>query len=102
MARDESPHENVPDRPRYRQPPFAPRDVATGDARTPTRHDWERLPADPDLHHDLGYRLADWEVFQANDQGENVMFLPSDEQLLKTDAFIVADASSICNVSDRT
>lgn len=67
-----------------------------------TRLDWERLPADPDPLHDLGYRILEWEIFPAHDEGENVMFLPSDDQLLKEDAFIVADAGSVCTVSDRT
>lgn len=98
MARDESPRENATDPPRYRQSSFAPRD-ATG-----TRHarpDWEQLPSDPDLKRDLGYRIENWETFRANDEGNSVMFLPSDEELLKTDAFVVADANSVCDVSDR-
>lgn len=50
---------------------------------------WERVPLDPDLERDLGYRLTDWEpITTANDDGQ-LVYLPSEEDLLRQDAFIV-------------
>ena len=101
MARDDAPHENAGDPPRYRQSSFVTGDCTAGSDGPITRGDWERLPADPDPERDLGYRIEHWDTFRANDDGENVMFLPSDESLLKTDAFVVADENSVCDVNER-
>ena len=101
MARDDPSGDTAPDRTRYRQSSFVPRESSANSSRPATRRDWERLPADPDLDRDLGYRIANWEAFCANDEDDNVLFLPDDEELLKTDAFLVADANSVCYVSDR-
>lgn len=101
MARDDPPHENAPDTPRSRQSPYAAGDREADTRSRPSRTDWEQLPADPDPERDLGYRIEHWETFRADDDGESVMFLPSDEELLRTDAFVVADASSVCDVVDR-
>lgn len=50
---------------------------------------WERVPLDPDLERDFGYRIADWEpITTANDDGQ-LVYLPADEDLLRKDAFIV-------------
>lgn len=65
--------------------------------------DWKQLPADPDLETDLGYDMMDWEVVKARKNGTgHLMFLPDDERMLKDDAFIVADASSVCDLDSRT
>lgn len=101
MARDDAPHENVADAPRYRQFSFASSDSAAKHRGPVTRQDWEQLPADPDPEDDLGYRIEHWDTFRANDDGDSVMFLPSDESLLKTDAFVVADENSVCDVNER-
>ncbi|WP_049970213.1 hypothetical protein [Haladaptatus cibarius] len=63
---------------------------------------WKQLPADPDLEGDLGYEIDEWDVIRAskNDKGR-LMFLPKDEEMLRDDAFILAEASSVCNVEDR-
>lgn len=101
MARDDSTHENAADASRRRQPSPATGDREPVSGGRPTRLDWEQLPADPDPEHDLGYRIEHWETFRASDDGESVMFLPSDEELLKTDAFVVADERSVCDVTER-
>ena len=102
MARDDPPHENAADTTHYRQSSYTAGGRESDSHGRLTREDWKQLPADPDPEDDLGYRIEHWETFRANDDGESVMFLPSDEQLLKTDAFVVADASSVCDVTDRT
>lgn len=53
-----------------------------------TREDWEELPADPDLNDDLGYEMVDLESYEA--EGDRILFLPTDEDMLREDAFIVA------------
>lgn len=63
--------------------------------------DWQEVPRDPDPE-DLGYEMDDWEVIRAkkNDRG-HLMFLPEEEEMLRDEAFIVADSSSVCDVVDR-
>jgi hypothetical protein len=60
-----------------------------------SREGWERLPADPGLEADLGYRLAEWEEYSTLDGTEELMFLPADEGLLREDAFVVAGEESV-------
>jgi hypothetical protein len=62
---------------------------------------WQEVPRDPEPD-DLGYELDDWEVVRAkkNDRG-HLMFLPEREEMLRDEAFIVADAGSVCDVVDR-
>jgi len=67
-----------------------------------TRHAWRRVPDDPDLEEDLGYRIVDWEVIRAReDDSGRLMFLPADEEMLRDDAFILADEDAVCNVEHR-
>lgn len=62
---------------------------------------WERLPLDPDLERDLGYRLSDWEpITTANDDGQ-LVYLPSEEELLRQDAFIVVDRDDQIDLIDE-
>lgn len=64
--------------------------------------DWTEIPADPDLERDLGYHVDDWQVVKARKNGTgHLMFLPEDEAMLREDAFIVVDDSSVCDVADR-
>ena len=59
------------------------------------------MPADPDLELDLEYEIDDWKVIRTreNEVG-HLMFLPEDEEMLKRDAFIVAEQSAVCDVKD--
>ena len=59
-----------------------------------TRSDWERLPGDPDIRADLGYAPLDLEVF-AMDVSDRLMILPRDEDMVREDAFIIADESDL-------
>lgn len=66
-----------------------------------TRTEWEDLESDPDLCRDLGYDLAAWEQFQTLDGSDQLMFLPEDEDLLREDAFVVADEDSVVDLGGQ-
>jgi hypothetical protein len=62
---------------------------------------WESVPRDPDPE-DLGYRTDDWEVIRAKKDGRgHLMFLPECEEMLRDEAFVVADAASVCDLDER-
>lgn len=62
---------------------------------------WERLPLDPDVEQDLGYKLTDWEpITTANDDGQ-LVYLPAEEDLLRQDAFIVVDRDDQIELIDE-
>jgi hypothetical protein len=63
--------------------------------------DWEELPPDPDLEDDFGYEMLDLEVVKAHNSKGQFMFLPRDEDMVRNDAFVVADDSSVCDVLDH-
>ena len=63
-----------------------------------SRNQWEKLPANPDIHTDLGYSTTDWEVIETLDNSNQVIFMPEDEELLKDDAFIVANEHITCDL----
>lgn len=68
-----------------------------------TRTEWTRLPANPDVERDLGYQLVDWNVVGTGPDGDGqYVFLPKNDELLRDDAFIVADEQSVCDVTNRT
>lgn len=73
--------------------------MASRNARSDTG--WESVPRDPNPE-DLDYELDDWEVIRARKDGRgHLMFLPEHEELLREEAFVVADADSVCDVVDR-
>jgi len=62
---------------------------------------WDRLPLDPDLEEDFGYRISEWEpITTANDDGQ-LVYLPSEDDLLRQDAFIVVDRSDQIDLIDE-
>ena len=63
------------------------------------RNEWERKPTNPDLKRDLGYEMLDWEVIQS-EQGNRklLLFLPSDKDMLKDNAFMVVESSGVCEL----
>jgi hypothetical protein len=64
--------------------------------------DWESLAADPDVEQDLGYDLDEWEAIEARTaESDCLMFLPTDEELLREDAFVVAATGDVCNLLDH-
>ncbi|WP_138799169.1 hypothetical protein [Halostella sp. PRR32] len=65
----------------------------------PTRSEWAQKAEDPDLEDDLGYELDNWEMVEArNAEGEQLMFLPNDEEMIKDEAFIVAEPDAVCDL----
>ena len=61
---------------------------------------WEKAPADPDPERDLEYRFLDVDVVCAEQYGQ-LLVLPSDDSMLKDDAFIVADKSAVVDLSEH-
>lgn len=74
---------------------FTPEEMAAGNDSG-----WEAVPADPDPERDLGYRMLDLEVVPvpANDQ---TMFLPSDEDMLRDDSFVVVADDLLIDVLEN-
>ena len=66
-----------------------------------SRAEWEQLPTDPDPVENLGYDRVDWEEFAALDGTDQVMFLPADEDVLREDAFVVADRQAVCDLAEQ-
>ncbi|WP_435346454.1 hypothetical protein [Haloarchaeobius sp. HRN-SO-5] len=62
---------------------------------------WENAPADPDPERDLEYRLLDVDVVTAEQYGQ-LLLLPSDDTMLKEDAFIVADEDAVVDLGEHT
>lgn len=62
---------------------------------------WEELPSDPKSDSDLGYDRVAWERFKTLDGTDQVMFLPEDDELLREDAFVVADDDSLVDLANR-
>lgn len=63
---------------------------------TGSHRDWGRLPRDPDPESDLGYQLLELDVLRSSDGAdEHILVLPSDEDMLRENAFMVVDPDSI-------
>jgi hypothetical protein len=57
-----------------------------------THTEWRTVPNDPDPRDDLGYDLIDLDILPTNVEGRSqILVLPTDEDLLRENAFIVAD-----------
>lgn len=62
--------------------------------------DWQEMPADPDME-DLGYDPLELDITESTADGGHYVILPHDEEFLRKEAFIVADADSVCDLGDR-
>ncbi len=63
---------------------------------------WRELPPNPDPLEDLGYDLIELDFIPTSTSGgKEVLVLPTDEDMLREDAFIVVDRSSVTDLSDR-
>jgi len=71
-----------------------------GDDTSMTRKQWEALSSDPDLEMDFGYRFAEWEEYSTLDGSDALMFLPTDESLLREDAFVVAAKEDVQDLEE--
>jgi len=65
------------------------------------RQKWEQLASDPKLDEDLGYAFCEWDEFETLDGSGTVMFLPTDEEVLKQDAFVVVAEDSIVDLGKQ-
>lgn len=63
------------------------------------RTEWGSVPADPDLEADLGYELSELEVIEPGD-GDHVLFLPSEEEMVAEEAFVIADPGAVVETLD--
>ena len=60
---------------------------------------WWDVGQNPDAHDDLDYELVDLDVIHHDPgQRDQVLVLPSDEDMLRNDAFLVADADDIVDL----
>jgi len=63
-----------------------------------TRKEWEKLASDPQSEENLGYKLCEWEEFRTLDDSDAIMFLPSDENVLRDDSFVVAEKDAVVDL----
>ncbi|WP_277555966.1 hypothetical protein [Halobaculum limi] len=62
---------------------------------------WRELPPNPDPEDDLGYELVELDFIPTSTSGgKEVLVLPTDEEMLREDAFIVIDRSSVEDLGD--
>ncbi|MFW5978050.1 MAG: hypothetical protein ACOCP2_02290 [Halohasta sp.] len=62
--------------------------------------DWESLSADPDPIDDLGYVGTEWDVVRTTQKDRShLLFLPQEEELLRQEAFVIADESSVVDIA---
>ena len=61
-----------------------------------SRSDWESLPVDPDDVEELVHTRADLEVHETD--GDHLLVLPKEEDMLREDAFIVIRKCDVSRV----
>lgn len=77
-------------------------DAPDTSARPATRAEWEQQPDDPDPERDLGYEIVELRSVEARSGGEqHLLFLPEDEEMLRSEAFIVADPDTVLQLEDH-
>lgn len=65
-------------------------------------NEWEAVPMDPDPESDLGYDPIEWDVVSTDTGGrKQLLFLPADEDALRSDAFIVAERDAVADVVEN-
>lgn len=64
-----------------------------------SEREWKDQPVDPDLAADLGYDIATWEVVPVTSgEEEHRVLLPTDEEMLKLDAYMIVPASLVSSL----
>lgn len=61
---------------------------------------WEEVSPDPDPAVDLGYEIRSLSVIPIEDGGEKYIVLPSEEEYLLDDEFIIAEPDSFCRLEE--
>ena len=63
---------------------------------------WEDIPPNPNPARDLDYEIIELDFIPTSTSGgEEVLVLPTDEDMLREDAFVVADRDSVIDLSER-
>jgi len=62
---------------------------------------WSDVPTDPDPRRHLGYKLSDWELLTMSRDSDQVVFLPENEEMLRDEAFVLADRDDLCSLGDN-
>lgn len=66
------------------------------------RGEWEDQPDDPDLERDLGYELLEMRSVKARSGGrDHLLFLPEGDEMLRSEAFIVAHPDVVCQLEEH-
>lgn len=61
--------------------------------------EWNDQPDDPDLESDLGYDIATWDVVPVTSgEKEHRVLLPTDEEMLKQDSYMIVPASLVLSL----
>lgn len=58
------------------------------------REEWSRVSADPDPRIDLDYRMIDLDVIHV-EGSDTVVLLPNEADMLRENAFVVADEGNL-------
>lgn len=65
-------------------------------------NEWLEQPVDPDPARDLGYDIVPWEVVTVdNGDSDHRVLLPTDDAMLKRDAFIIVPAGMVCELDEH-
>lgn len=62
---------------------------------------WDAAPDDPDLHEDLGYELEPMDVLVTSNSDKKLMMLPRCDEMIREDAYVIADVDLGCNPVER-
>lgn len=65
-----------------------------------TRAEWEDVPVDPEPTDELGYEWAELDIIKAEDNEEKLVVLPTDEEMIRNDAFMILSTDSVYDVVD--
>ena len=64
--------------------------------------EWDDQPDDPDLSRDLGYELLEMRSVKARSGGrDHLLFLPEEDEMLRSEAFIVAHPDVVCQLEEH-
>jgi hypothetical protein len=62
--------------------------------------EWDSVPADP-APDDLGYDLLELDITESSADGGHYVILPHDEDMLRDEAFIIADTDAVCDLISK-
>jgi hypothetical protein len=63
--------------------------------------EWSDVPTDPDPRRHLDYELRDWELLTMSRDSDQVVFLPESEELLRDEAFVLAERADLCSLDEN-